>query len=309
MFSNVGKVVNTKDASEAVRLGDLDWKVVKKEIQTTSDPHLELPCFRGVFRQDNGLNLGVVGSGYGVVQNDEAAGVVTEVANLATLDTWITHAGEIYGGDKVFLNCDVGDPIWIGTEKFIRSMVCSWSHNGSAALKFAFMLRRARTNILLNVDVPGLQSEVVIRHTKNAKKRLKDASKVLKKALAYFEGITEKMDILAATTLLDSEFKDMLLELFPNPTDPDKEKGRSATIANNNRKEVTDLYKSGVGSDSFRGSKLGGFLAVAEWNDQKRTSVRKDKETFGKDEVELNGKLFGQRNKDMKSAFAQLLSA
>jgi hypothetical protein len=100
--------------------------------------------------------------------------------------------------------------------------------------------------------------------------------------------------------MTDQEFSSLLDVVLPLGKDGSD---RSNTMAENQRSEAQTIYAA----DPNHGNKLGAFMAISEWNTNKRTSVRQDKAGWGKGEVEVNGSLFGNRNKEMKIAFLKLL--
>ena len=303
-FAKHGSPLLTNDVAEAMSESELDWEVEKLKIQSVAD-HYAMPEHCGIFRVDTHKNLGVVGKDYGVVQNIEAAGVLQDVINKCSEPVTIRHGADVFGGDRIFLACNYGEEVMIGTENFTRYLVCSWAHNGGVALKFSYLLIRRRTGKILRLNIAGVPSEVSIRHTKYASERLKQATNVIHRAWHYFDKSTEQMDILSAARMFDGDFSNILSEIFPSNPDPDKK--RANTIAMNSRNEVLSIYQAGEGSCNIRGTRLGGFLAVAEWSEKKTTRIREGKKKYGEDQVKLNGTLFGQRDNKVQTAFDKLL--
>jgi phage/plasmid-like protein (TIGR03299 family) len=305
LFRGVGHKLTATTAEEAVKEAKLDWNVFKANIQTVDDfDGNKIPITRemGIFREDTKFPLGVVGRGYGVIQNAEAASILNDVIDRAPSGSPIAirHGACIFGGDKVFLTAEVGDPILIGRESFSRFIIISWGHNGGVALKASFALCRLSTGAIINVKMRGIQSDIKIRHSRKANERLKIASRVIENAFTYFEKIADKFTLLADSIMSDLDFSSLLDAVLPLPVDGS---GRSNTMAENQRDEAKTIYSA----DPNYGNKLGAFMAISEWNSNKRTAVRKDKESWGKGEVEVNGTLFGTRNKEMKNAFLKLL--
>lgn len=304
-FRGVGHKLSATNTKDAVIEAGLNWGVFKANLQTTDEFNgNRIPITRemGIFREDTRFPLGVVGRGYGIIQNAEAASILDEVIDRAPSDSPITirHGACIFGGDKVFLTAEVGDPILIGSESFSRFLIISWGHNGGVALKASFALCRLSTGSIINVKMRGIQSDIKIRHSRKANERLKIASRVIDNAFTYFEKIADKFTLLADSVMTDQDFDSLLDYVLPQAKDGSS---RSVTMLDNQKDEAKAIYAS----DSNHGNKLGAFMAISEWNSNKRTSVRKDKESWGKGEVEVNGTLFGNRNKEMKNAFLKLL--
>ncbi len=304
-FRGVGTALRATNTAQAIIEAGLDWEVFKADLQTVdmfSGERIQLPKQCGVFRQDNNQPLGVVTKSYGVIQNAEAAGILDEVISKAPKQSpiKIRHGGCLFGGDRIFLTAELGNPILIGKESFSRIIVLSWGHNGGISLKASFMLVRIRMNTIINVKMRGIKSEIKIRHSKLAASRLKIASQVIENAFTYFDKISEKFTLLSDSLMTNLEFNNILKEVLPVS---DEGSDRSARMVEKQRNEIKDIYADTPSA----GTKLGAFMAIAEWNADKRSSLRKDKKDFGKNEVELNGALFGNRNKEMRTAFLKLL--
>lgn len=321
-YFGVGTKINTQDHVEAIQDCGLNYRIKKLEMQSCKpigdltdeflkgdfDPnlHLTMPRYRGVYK-DNGTCIGVVGKNYEVIQNVEAAEVPAAVIEHAPDDMNIrfSHGGEIFDGEKVFLDLSIGDPIEIQGEPFQKSAVCVWSHDGGLALKFAFMMHRVRSNRLLPVNIGDMPSETKVRHTLNARDRMNQAKKVLISANEVFDSLTSRMNLLSATAMTDPEFAAFLKELIPAKDDTSD---RSVTVARNKRKAIVEQYHAGQGSAAHRGTLLGGFLAVNEWAAEKTTRVTADRKPFGEGQVKLNGTLFGARGQEVASAFKALVA-
>jgi phage/plasmid-like protein (TIGR03299 family) len=305
MFKSVGKVVDLRDYEDAIEACGLNWRVYKGDVSHRKpDGNLvSCPNFAGVFRADTEFNLGMVGIGYALIQNDEAASITKEVleqdANLR-----IIRGGEIFQGDKMFLNLRIGNAIQIGSELFERIVMIAWAHDGGLSVTARFFLIRKSTGAILNVDSPEIQTSIKIRHTGKTNEKIKIAQNILKAAYKFFENIESKMEVLSFTPLTDGDFKGLLSKIFP---DSESGEGKGQTRIQNKRDEVFGLYKGGNNSANVQNTKLGGLLAITEYcNGEKSTRVCKDKNP---EEVELNGILFGTRTAEINKMFKGLLEA
>ncbi len=304
-FRGVGRKLTATNSTEAVKEAGLDWEVFKSELQTSAEfdgKHIPIIREMGIFRKDTLFPLGIVSRGYGIVNNVEASGILDDVIEKAPVGSPIVirHGASLFSGNKLFLTAEVGNPILIGSESFSRFIIISWGHDGGVALKASFMLCRLSTGSLLNVKMRGTQSEIKTRHTRNVNQRLKIASRVIENAFSYFETIADKFTLLADSLMTDTEFSSLLDAVLPAPKE---DSARSVTMVENQHQEAKNIYNA----DPNYGNKLGAFMAISEWNANKRTAVHKSKEKWGESEVKVNGTLFGTRNKEMKSAFAKLL--
>jgi phage/plasmid-like protein (TIGR03299 family) len=305
MFKSVGKVVDLRDTKDAIEACGLDWNVYKGNVshQKADGSAIACPRFSGVFRKDTDFNLGIVGADYSLVQNAEAASIADTVLEQDT-KLRIIRGGEIFNGDKLFLNLRVGDAVQIGSEFFDRIIMIAWAHDGGLSVTARFFLIRKSTGAILNVDSPEIQTSIKIRHTGKTDEKIKIAQNILKAAYKFFENIESKMEVLAFTPMTDGDFKGMLSKIFP---DSAKGEGKGQTRTQNKRDEVFGLYQTGTNSANMKGTKLGGLLAITEYcNGEKSTRVCKDKNP---EEVELNGILFGTRTAEINTMFKGLLES
>ncbi len=301
MFKGIGKQCDLRSSQDAIKVCGLDWKVYKGAIRHTMEDGtlVDCPRYAGVFREDNNHNLGIVGADYSLAQNSEAASLADAILD-EDASIRIRNGAEIFGGDKMFLNLQLGDLIRIGSEKFKRIIMLAWAHDGGLALTARFFLVRNSTNAILAIDSPDVTTSIKIRHSGNIADKINEAKGVMKKAYAFFENIESKMEILSITPLEDGSFKQMLSKLFPEKV----EKGNSQTRAKNNQNEVFGLYN---GEHDTKGTKLGGLLAITEYcNSVKSTRVEKGKNS---DEVEFNGIVFGTRTAEINKIFKMLLDS
>lgn len=299
MFNRVGTQCNLRSSEEALKACNLDWNVYKGNVNHIKHDgkYVACPRFSGVFRNDTDFNLGIVGSGYSLVQNHEAASIIDDI--LAQDENLrIIHGGELFHGDKLFLNLQLGDPILIGTEYFNRIIMVSWAHDGGLSVSGRFFLLRIATNAILNIDTNDISTSIKIRHSGKINDKIKIAKNVMKEAYKFFENVQNKMEILAVTPMTNGDFKGLLSKLFPDNETP----GKGQTRTNNKKNDVFGLYCS---EPNLINTKLGGLMAVSEYcNSTKSTRVEEGK---NKAEVELNGILFGNRTAEINDAFKLLL--
>ena len=304
MFKGIGKECNLRSSEEAIQQCGLNWNVYKGVISHTKQDGKIVSCpkFVGVFREDNNYNLGIVGSGYSLVQNIEAASIADSILDEEP-KLKIIHGVELFNGDKIFLTLQLGDPIEIGNEFFKRIIMVSWAHNGKMSVSGRFLLIRNSTGAILNVDAPEVNMNVKVQHSGKTKEKIKIAKNVIKNAYQFFENVETKMDVLAVTPMTDGDFKGLLSKLFP---DSESESTKGQTRTDNKRNDVFGLYRS-PSSSNLINTKLGGLMALTEYcNSSKSTRVEEGKDS---NEVELNGLLFGTRTKEINEGFKLLLDS
>ena len=117
--------------------------------------------------------LGIVRSGYEILQNDEAFAFFEPFlsAGHASYET----AGALGNGERVWVQVRVGDPIVIADDdKVEKFLLLSNSHDGSRALSLRFTPVRVVCQNTLNLATKDGGHVVNIRHSKNIRDRLAD---------------------------------------------------------------------------------------------------------------------------------------
>jgi len=131
------------------------------------------------YRKDTGLPLGIVGTRYEVVQNQDAFlffDSITE-AGAAMYET----AGALGNGERIFISAKMPDFIRIAgtddnTEVFV---LLTSSHDGSGSVVAAITPIRVCCQNTLNAALYGTKNKISIRHTANVKQNLANAHKLL----------------------------------------------------------------------------------------------------------------------------------
>ena len=242
---NVGVAVTGRlTTGEALRITNTDWGVDKVTMmtapqikyvldETTQEPAVdgegnkivdraksENSDLFGIYnpvqvmtvRRDTRSYLGTVGTGYQVVQNTEFCEFFDEAlgANAACINA-VGTLGRF--GARVFLVAQVpemleivpGDPVE-------RHILLTNTHDGTGNIEARFIAWRQESNSM--VHTPG---EIVkIRHTKNAKDRLKLAHTVLSKNSQYWERAKRAYAYMAKTDVDAQQMRAFLEELFPD---------------------------------------------------------------------------------------------
>lgn len=200
-------------AEEAIRLGNLDWQVEKEQLFDKNQKPVDS---WGIFRQDNGLFLGSVGSAYTPIQN--VNGLEWPDALLAADTKGEAHyvaAGSIDGGKRIYTVARVPSmDITVGTkDKSHGYLIFENGHDGgrSATIKLV-ELRLVCMNGSVRVENEG--SIRTIKHTKGAPARLEAAKLDLLRLRESTEEIQHRMNVLARRKLRADHIDNVMKKLF-----------------------------------------------------------------------------------------------
>jgi len=293
----VGKDVEAKTSEEVIKLAGLDWQVLQSPIQYQTPSGIQTDADRVMnFRSDNNNPLGIVGSGYQVLQNSKMFNFLDSV--VGSSEAMYVNAGSFKGGRKVyiqaklpgFIRFDDGEDVG---EKYLTFIS---SHDGSLGNSVLFTPIRV---ICQNTMVRALKSQdhrTNIRHTLSMNVNLEQA----KAALNLVAGQVKLLEQLSRK-LIDRKFKDEqmteLLEKSGMIPAEEKKSGR----ANNIIAEVLERFHYGKGSEfkTSKGTAWGAYNAVSEYVDHFR----------GSDEVKRSESLLMGSGMIIKNKTLELLAA
>jgi phage/plasmid-like protein (TIGR03299 family) len=286
---------NAQTAAEAMKVAGLDWDVQTQPLffqtghsEATGDVEYgTVEDQYGVVRSDTKKVLGVVGGRYHSIQNAEAFDFIDGVINggWGQLDT----AGSFNGGKRVWMSVSMGDmeiqnPHLLG-DSVKKYIVLSNTHDGSGALQAFFSNVRVICQNTLNMALKAAGKDgLKIRHTMNAKAKMEEAAKLMKKADEYQKEFLGLANGLAATPFTLDQMVAMAKELMPQ-----KEEAKFTTRNDNNREQLIHLFTSGQGNAGK--SLWDAYNAITEYADHHRsTRVTGD---AGAEEQRLASNWFG----------------
>jgi phage/plasmid-like protein (TIGR03299 family) len=208
--------------------------------------------------------LGVVGTGYEPLQNEDHAEFLNNLADQsgAVFDT----AGSLRGGRQVFITMQLPESLTIGgTDAVDLNIAALNSHDGSGA--FRILVTPVRV-VCANTQAAALAanaSSFSIRHTRHPKAAVAAARDALGLTFSYVEAFEAEAERLIQTTLTDGEF-DALIEASFGPLDPDASERTKQADAD--RQDVLSfLFHDAETQAGIRGTAWAGYQAVAEYVD------------------------------------------
>lgn len=258
--------------AEAVKLADLDWEVVKKQMYARNPlgKVVPVPMF-GTFRTDDGAYLGCVGEGYSIIQNKDQfqwIDSILEAANGAHYET----AGALGNGERIWCLARIpeGDYFIDGKDQHKTYLLGSTSHDGSMAQTLKLVDERVVCNNTLQVALRESGMSVRIKHTTNAKARMDSALRLMSSVVGQAKDLKIKMEKLAGTKLTRESVEHILDRLFP----PTKDEKANQTRRDNILTDVLGLYAQNDKNafPSIAGTGYNLFNAVTEYADHFRTA-------------------------------------
>lgn len=217
-YSALGTAIDTTDVHEALEAAGLaNWNV-RQEDMTEKFPEytwLAAQKFANVADIAGETRvLGTSGSRYGVMQNEEVADIVGQVA-----DGWkVATAGAAKGGQVVFLQFQAEDQMNIGdADPIDKFLTLSTTHDGSGNIQVFFSGLRLFCENQLNAAMDGVSNIVKVRHTTTAKDRLAQAMRIWRSEESYFKAFDAEAQRLFEQSVTDKEFFALVDGIFPKP--------------------------------------------------------------------------------------------
>jgi phage/plasmid-like protein (TIGR03299 family) len=305
--ANVRKLLKTPGDNAA-------QSAVRKSLKATENCLLPVPHAAGIVRDDTNLPFAVMGRIYQTLTNEECIGVIDPV--LSASKAVVDKAGAFRDGGNCWLLVKFPKRIKVGTEELDRYMKLSWSHNGTEKLSATFVAVYRKGHAQISPPLPGETVSVEIRHTTNAKDRLKFATDLLSKGDRYFAKLETVLIDLINTPWSDKEMQQYLEALLPDKGGkPNKHGEVKKTQAARKQEEIFDLFRES--DEEIEGTKYAAFAAISAWCDFAKptrvTGLSDDEEPTKeqieelRDEARLESSWNGTARKMKDSAFKLLI--
>jgi phage/plasmid-like protein (TIGR03299 family) len=258
------------DSAEALTYSGLaGWSLTKQAVYVgnADDGYEPVPDRFAVVRATDGRPLGVVGSGYRIVQNEEAFRWADEL--LGGEGFHYKTAGSLRGGQVVWLLARSPFQVDLPDSPVEMFVLLTNTHDGSGAVTACATPVRVVCMNTLRAALSRAQATYKIRHTSGAQARLAEAQRVLGLTRGAAERVRRRAEELAATRISDGDFRAFLRELVPDP--PGSRTGQ--TRAANVRGEIRAIYHGDrYGQEDVYGTGWGVWNAVVAYNDHAMTS-------------------------------------
>lgn len=290
---------------EACPAAGLDWPVAVEAVQTALGEPIDFK--RAVVRQTDRRVLGVVGTDYQPVQNED----VFQFADAIVADggAHFETAGSLDHGRTIFASMDLTavEPITVGGDPSpVKGfLVLSNSHDGSSALKGTVTPVRVVCANTLNLAFRGAKGVFYVRHTGNIESKLAAARKALDLSVDYMARFAEAAGAFTEVEVTNERAEAILRDAF-GMTEAMEEKGTdSGWFQKHNATRALETYLTVPDLDPIRGTGWGLLNGTAQYLDHERAYGRASNGRA--DDVKMSSILWGA-SADVLNRTAALIS-
>jgi phage/plasmid-like protein (TIGR03299 family) len=283
------KLEKPATSEEAIQAAGLNFTVEKFRLQTATN-NLPVETHYATVRIDTMEVLGVVGSRYEPIQNKDA--FRTFDALVGEGEAIYHTAGALGRGERIWLLAKLPDYIRVsGKDVVEKYLLLVNSHDGRSTVRVKLTPIRVVCENTLSLALTGAEQEVHVRHTLNAKEKLKEAHEILgltNKLYSELDAIFNRMSEMKVNQATLTEY---VKTVFPeNPESKDQSWVKKV------HGKVFELVESGQGAEMAKGTLWGAYNAVTEYVDHYR-GVKRD------ESQRLRSMWFGSGERIKKNAF------
>ena len=301
----------TPELIEAIRKGEtFDWQPSMADIITTH---------KATLRTDNKDTLGIVGKGYGIVQNSKAFDFMDFIKEASGSEPVIESFGALGYGERMFITATLGEDCYLNPGDAIKNyVVFTNSHDGTGGVMAFFTPIRVICQNTLNMAIKGCSNKVTFKHTSKVEERLdwtiernrKIAAELFSKSVKFSEKFMERMLGLKEQVITADYTRDFIgkmclsapqFELWKKADFKVDHVEEISTRTKNIMAAMSDSIENGIGQEFNRGTKVWLLNGVT-------TYLQNGKEWNGKGEEQFNSLMFGSGQKKVETAY-QLLAA
>ncbi len=266
------------NAEEAMCEAQLCFEVKKMPIYrdvTITDPSINDGTIRIIKEQitshfetrrmDNNETLGIVGSGYKVVQNKDCFKFFDQI--VGKKEAIFETAGALGNGSQVFITAKLPREIVVADVDLIQNYIALvTSHDMTLALTCFFTPIRIVCNNTLNVALRNNTNRVYLKHTINISNQMFEAARLMGLHSKYLNALQESFDFLASKTINTQGVEQMIKDVYLNEkqkkvivSDEDVE---ISTRKKNTIMAVLNYYHSDPTLEKIRGTRYGAYNAI-----------------------------------------------
>lgn len=203
-------VTEAVSSAEAIHLAGLDWKVEPQNVYTENG--IKIEGYSANVRNTDGRALGIVGSRYQIVQNEEAFNFTDDlIGEGVTYET----AGSFKNGKSIWLLAKMPQRYDILGDEVTPYIVFINSHDGSGAVRVAMTPIRVVCNNMLNMALKSAKRTWSARHTGAIEVKLQEARQTLKFADEYMKATQQTFEDLYKIKLNEFEVRQVIADIVP----------------------------------------------------------------------------------------------
>lgn len=293
-WHGLGQVVNVPVGDpDVLRLAGLDWEARKVSLY---DADMEVVAsHRVVKRSDTGAHLGVVGEGFGLLQNADMLGFFRDVAGAS--DMTVETAGALGDGGRVWALAKVPAlGISIGNDQVNPYLLITNGHNGRHALRVLPTTVRVVCQNTLGMATSRktgstLASGWTIRHDGDTAGALKDIARAYAQTRTDWETTGDALRFLASKPSTSDSLANIMAHAFPVkpyklPGLPGADHARKAKEAaeraeartKERAQRIAEIRASDTCNvDGTAGTLFADLQAVTEWLDHEGNTNRESR--------------------------------
>lgn len=311
-----------------VRLSDDAIRAIKEGTDYTQFLDLKpkdiIRSHMATVRDDNNITLGVVGSGYGVVQNAKAFEFIDIITSgrLGGDVPVIETAGVLGVGERMYVTARMPHDLKIGgnNDDVVQDYILfTNTHDGSGAVSVLFTPIRVVCENTLNMALRECKNKLIFKHTAKVNERLdfsdeenlSKAKQVLGLHGLYKQNVENYLNLLATEKFTDAQIKETVSNVFLTDAQMKLLKMANMNIdaveeistrTKNQIQDLRDTIENGVGQEYWKGTKL--------WVYNGFTSYYNNNKVYkGGAEERFNSLIDGDANKKQQKAFDLLIAA
>lgn len=197
-------------SAEAIHLAGLDWRVEPQSVYTENG--IKVEGYSANVRNTDGRALGIVGSRYQIVQNEDAFNFTDDlIGEGVTYET----AGSFKNGKSIWLLAKMPQRYDILGDEVTPYIVFINSHDGSGAVRVAMTPIRVVCNNMLNMALKSAKRTWSARHTGAIEVKLQEARQTLKFADEYMKATQQTFEDLYKIKLNEFEVRQVIADIVP----------------------------------------------------------------------------------------------
>ncbi|WP_238011545.1 DUF932 domain-containing protein [Dactylosporangium sp. AC04546] len=242
------------------------WDVLKEQLQTVATRAVVPDKWATTRRHPKTGKrevLGLVGSKYQVVQNQEACAVLNMIVD--EVGAHFETAGSLRGGREVFVTMKLPDRLRIAdVDVMDLYLAMCTSHDGS---RLGRLLCTPVRIVCANTQAAAFANNVgeyTFQHSGDVRSKLAEARDALKLVPAYLEQFREHAQQMLERQLDWEQLQDIAEQLWPL-ADEDPETAFLKKMAR--ERELRYLFEQAPTQEGIRGTAWAGLQSIVEWVD------------------------------------------
>lgn len=257
------RVEEAPTSADALRLAGLDWQVEGKPVFAETGEII--PGYTANTRSSDGSVLGIVGTKYSIVQNDEAFAFTDSLIGEGVR---YETAGSLRGGRQVWLLAKMPEQRILDDK--VDPYICfTNTHDGTGAVRVCMTPIRVVCNNTLNVALKQAERRWSARHTGSIQSKLTEAQQTLGLARAYMNALAEEAELLVTQAIADAEIEAIFDRLYRQEEANARQERRFGEM-----KEDFFARLNAPDVKPYRGTKYGALMAVTDFADHREPARR-----------------------------------